>query len=47
MQVAADQGALMELLVRLIGAEGRSRGRDVHRLQRDLHRARARATAGG
>ena len=41
MQVSADQGALIELLVRLIGAQGRIRGRDLHRLQRDLHRARA------
>ena len=42
MQVSADQGALIELLVRLIGAKDALEVGHLHRLQRDLHRSRAR-----
>ena len=42
MQISPDQGALMTMLTRLVGADAGDRARHVHRLLGDLHRPRAR-----
>ena len=43
MQIGSDQGTLLQLLVRLVGARRAVGGRHVHRLLGAVHRPRARA----
>ena len=40
MQIAPEQGTLMEILVRVSGARSAIENRDVHGIQRHLHRPR-------